>query len=193
MGRSSLFPVCTAALWLLTQPAPVEAHPIHTGGGEAHFNAATRRLEVSLAVFADDLETALTVKAGRPVTLEKTPAREIDAALLTYLKSSFQATSKTGLVQPLNWVGRGFEAPPAPALAPASIPAPTPPVDDTRVVLYFEIPLPDGMDGLTLKYHLLTETFPDQKNILLIHDGPRRTSLAFTASSPAKPVIFPHP
>lgn len=179
------------------------AHAVHTGSGEAHFNAVTRKLEVSLAVFADDLETSLSARAERALSLEKTSSKEFDAQLLAYLKSTFRVTSQTGAVQPLIWVGRGFE--PAPTPSPETAPAPAPgvpapipgtkpaPPDETLMMLYFEVALPEGLEGISIQYHLLTETFPDQKNILLIHDGPRRTSLAFTASSLAKPVIFPRP
>ena len=62
-----------AAAALLLATAGGHAHPIHTSVAEADYNGASGALEVSLRVFIDDFEAALSVHARKRLSLEKTP------------------------------------------------------------------------------------------------------------------------
>ncbi len=166
------------------------AHPVHISTGEGHFNAETKRMEVCLTVFADDLETLLSARAHRPVSLTKTPAADVDPLILACLKESFLVRNRHGDRQTLTWTGRKFE--PARAAAPAPSPAAAAP-PEACVLLFFEVALPEGTGGLTLQYHLLGDIFRDQKNLVQLHDGPRRAALAFSPVSPPRPVVFKAP
>ncbi|MDB6070376.1 MAG: hypothetical protein JWL81_1547 [Verrucomicrobiales bacterium] len=196
-------------------PQSAAAHPLHQASAEADYNPLAKTLEVSTAFYANDLEAALTQLAGRAVSLENTPPKDLDPQLQSLLKETFVLTNPAGATLPLTWVGKQFEPPPAPPPAPspaspqpalppaaapsAALPIPAAPAvaahpitpaagEERRMILFFQIPLPDGLAGHSLKFNTLTNLFPDQKNLIQIHRGPQRASLAFSPSSLAKPI-----
>lgn len=165
-------------------PPPAHAHPVHTSFAEATYNAETRSLEITVRVFTDDLVTALTRHAGRAVSLETTPAAELDALMLAYLQSTFVVKDSTGTAAPLRWVGWEFE--PRQESAPVA-PAGT---DDARTLLHFEAPLPTGVVGARLRHRVLCDLYDDQKNSLRVKHGPRRVTLGFYPDGGEKVVSF---
>lgn len=200
--------VILTSIFLLQSAA---AHPLHQASAEADYNPLAKTLEVSTAFYANDLEAALTQLAGRAVSLENTPPKDLDPQLQSLLKETFVLTNPAGATLPLTWVGKQFEPPPAP---PPALPQPAPPPaaapsallpspttsavaahsttaaagEERRMILFFQISLPDGLAGHSLKFNTLTNLFPDQKNLIQIHHGPQRASLAFSPSSSAKPI-----
>lgn len=138
------------------------AHPIHTSIAEADYNRSTKKLEVAARVFADDFEAALSAISAKKISLERTPAAEVDALTQRYLRERF-AVVPAGGDRPaaLTWIGR--------ELKDAS----------NEVWLYFELALPGGVDGMRVRHALLTELFSDQLNSVRLRDGPRQTTLVF--------------
>lgn len=185
---------CGAWLWLLgcLVVLPAAAHPVHTSFAEATYNAETRCLEITVRVFTDDLVAALTRHAGRVVSLEATPAAELDGLMLAYLNATFTVKSATGEPAPLSWVGWEFE--PRPENAATAVPAHAAPAqannDDSRILLHFEALLPSGVIGARLRHRVLCDLFEDQKNSIRVKDGPRRVTLGFYPDSGEKAVSF---
>lgn len=176
-----------------------KAHPLHQASAEAHYNPTAKTLEVSMALYVNDLETALTQRAGLPVNLDTTPAKELDGMLTALLKETFLLTNPEGSPFTLTWVGRQLEMPAAPSLSTS--PAPPPAADTTpasagpvpsepRLLLFFQFQLTGDPEAYRIKFSTLTHQFPDQKNLIQIHSGPRRAALAFSPSSLAKPITF---
>src|SRR5687768_4902575 len=73
------------------------AHPIHRSIAEADYNRTTQTLEVALRVFADDFEDALSAQAKKKISLEKTPAAELEALTHAYIAQRFVVKTADGV------------------------------------------------------------------------------------------------
>ncbi len=161
-------------LWItLTLATSAVAHPIHRSIAEADYNQATHTLEVALRVYADDFEAALSARTKRKISLEKTPAAEIDALAHRYVEETF--TIKTGDDAPttLHWIGRKLKD------------------AENELWLYFEVPLPGGVEGAKIRHAVLSDQFRDQLNSVLVRDGARKVTLVFLPTHTEKSVRFP--
>lgn len=158
---------------LFLLPVLAGAHPLHVSHAEADYNRETNRLEVALKVFADDFEARLSARAGHRVSLEKTPPVEFDALCRAYLAETFVVKSRDGAAQPLQWVGRELKD------------------AENRLWLYFEVALPDGVDGARLRHAVLTDEFSDQLNSVLVREAGRQVTLVFFPDRSEKTVVFP--
>ena len=157
---------------LVAAAPPLAAHAIHTSVAEADYNAATRRLEVSLRVFIDDFEAALSVHARRRLALATTPPAEFDAATRAYLTGAFTVRTPDGQLAPLVWVGREVRD------------------AENELWFHFEVPLPGGIEGCRVHHRALGEQFPTQINSVRVRDGERRVTLVFLARQTEKTVRF---
>ena len=148
------------------------AHPIHRSIAEADYSRATQTLEVALRVFADDFEAALSARAKRKISLEKTPAAEIDALAHAYLTETFTVKSSDGTAAVPRWVGRELKD------------------AENELWFYFEVSLPSGVEGARIRHAVLGEMFPDQLNSVLVRDADRKATLVFLPTHNEKPVRF---
>lgn len=160
MRKSSL-------ILLLSIAGMASAHELHSSTGEAEFKADPPRIEVSLTLFADDLELALMRRTERLLRFGTTPAAEIDKALKTYLTEHFIVHTTQGTRAPIQWLGHDASA--------ASLKGPNP-----EVGLYFEILLPNASSPCSLRHDLLAELFKDQEHLLRVKDGASTVTLRFS-------------
>ena len=164
----------TASLLLLT--AVAMAHDLHQSTGEAEYDAATKKLEVSLTFFSPDLELALIRFSERQISLHDPMPARADAVIKDYLKQAFVIKASKGTPAAMTWVGREFE----PAASP---------LDEERVTVYFEVALPSGLEGLGLTHTALHSCFADQMNLLSLRVGGMKTELRFTKANPTKTLL----
>ena len=164
--------VLSAILYLLAATC-LHAHSVHTSTAEAEHNAKTKKLEVSLTVFVSDLEVALVRQSEREMRIDKTPAVEFDAQIQVYLMKHFVVTDAAGKVAKMEWVGREMEE----ASAKSGDPA---------VVLFFEVEVPEGVKGQTLKHSVFHELFKDQMNLMQMRDGDKKIEIRFTSEHSSK-------
>lgn len=157
---------------LALAPRLLRAHPIHTSHAEADYNLQTQRLEIALRVFADDFAHALSVRAGKQLSLEKTPAAEFNAAAFAYVKEHFTVNLRRQSPLALTWVGR--------ELKDAA----------NELWFYFEIALPNGVEGIRVRHALLGESFADQLNAVRVKAGSRQTTLLFPPGQSERTVKF---
>lgn len=165
----ALIAVCLAGFFV----SGTHAHPIHTSFAEADYNSATKKLEVTLRVFADDFENALGQLAGAKISLEKSPRAEIDALTRAYLVSHFIVKTHGGSLAPQHWTGRELKD------------------ADNELWLYFEVELPTGVDGIRVDYLVLKSLHADQLNSLRVRDGSRSLTLIFPPAQGERTVRFP--
>lgn len=151
---------------LLLSGFRLQAHPVHQSQAHAEFNPKTQKLEVSLTVFINDLEQALTNRSGRKLFMDKTDAALFDKQVQLYLAETFVVKDATGKVAALEWLGREME-PDAEKSA------------DPEVTLFFELSLPQGLPGSTLRHTVFCEVFEDQSNLLRFTSGPKKTVWCF--------------
>lgn len=153
--------------------ACLHAHAVHTSTAEAEYNAKTKRLEVSLTVFISDLETALIRQSESEMRMDKVPPALFDTQVLAYLKKTFVVTDAAGKVAKMMWVGREMEKESEKSGDPA-------------VVLFFEVEMPGGVEGASLRCAVFGELFPDQVTMVHLQNGGHKTELRFLPSEATK-------
>jgi hypothetical protein len=82
-----------ATLFVAVTGASASAHPIHTTLTQISWNASARVAEVTVRVFADDLEAAERGAQG-------------DAAAFAFVRSSLVLADRAGRALPLAWRGQ---------------------------------------------------------------------------------------
>ncbi len=153
--------------------AAARGHEVRTSFAEADHRPEKGFLEVSIRVFADDFEAALAKRAGKPVSLAKTPPAEFDALAKAYLAEHFTVRSAAGQPALQRWVGRQL--------------------DDAanELWLFVEYPLAGDADGALIRHGLLRERFPNQLNSVLVRAGARAVTLVFFPDPRERTVRFP--
>ncbi len=155
----------------------LHAHSLHQSTAEAEYNPTTKKLEVSLTVFINDLETALIRQSEREMRIDKTPAAEFDAQIQAYLAKTFVVTDAAGKTAKIEWVGRELDAESAKS-------------GDPTVTLFFEIPLPDGFVDAKMRHSVFCEMFKDQVNLMQLRNSSQRVQLRFTNEEAIKMLVF---
>jgi len=154
------------------------AHTLHQSTTEAEYNPQTKKLEVSLTVFINDLELALIRQGERELRLDKTPAAEFNAQIQAYLAKTFVVTDAAGKAAKIEWVGRELDDDNAKTGDPA-------------VTLYFEMPLPAGLDGCFLHHAVFDDLFEDQTNLLQLRNTSQKIELRFVGGDATKALYHP--
>ncbi|GAB3201866.1 hypothetical protein ABID22_001337 [Pontibacter aydingkolensis] len=125
---------------------PALAHDFHTSITDIKYNPRTQALEVSLKVFTDDLEDAVSKFSKSKITYNSKSAeqqKQIYAYLQTRL--SFELTKG----KPLTYTLLGSEA------------------ETDAVWMYVEVPVKNAkLAQLYVKNAVLTELFSDQMNVV---------------------------
>ena len=151
----------------------LHAHSVHQSTAEAEYNPATRKLEVSLTVFINDLELALMRHSEKLLSFEKTPAEQFDQVIQDYLAGTFVLTDANGKPAALKWVGRETDAGSAKS-------------NDPAVTLYFEVPVPGDLAGCSLRHTVFGNIFKDQINLLHLKSGSQSLQLSFAHDDASK-------
>jgi len=136
-------------LFLFSASAVETEHPIHLSLCEVNLNPKTKKLEIGLKIFIDDLEDAIRLQ-GNPVIYIGTEKEKpiADSLIFDYILQRFQVTQGTSQLT-FDWVGKENSE------------------DLMAVWCYFESnKLPNLDQTLQFKNCLLMELFGDQKNIL---------------------------
>jgi hypothetical protein len=132
-------------------------HEFHSSLAEANYNPKTKSFEVSLRVFADDLERTLS-KFGNTKVRYGTLGQDFseDKVLISYLEKVFYFKNKQNNKIQLKYLGKKVE---------------------TEIILiYFEIPAKENPKGMTLFNTVMLEVFDDQFNIVNItYQGQKQT------------------
>jgi hypothetical protein len=133
------------------------AHKFYTSLARVEYNAEGKSLEVSLRVFADDLELALTRRAGRVISLDRT--KDADRLVLSYLRDTFEIKNRDGATKALKWVGMEVRAGVA--------------------LIYVEAEMPEGLSGARLRDQLLFELYEEQVNTVSVRYPGAKADLVF--------------
>ncbi len=155
---NSILPLllCVCAVSSFAPPVS-SAHTFHTSLMRLEYNAKEQLIEISVQVFAHDLETILSKRAGKNVRLDKSP---VAAALtLAYLQDTFTLKNRDGQTKTLAWVGMEAEA--------------------DAVMLYVETKMPEGIDGAQVRDHIFFDLLEDQINLVNTRYDGKRNDLVF--------------
>ena len=135
-------------------------HAYHASIAEMRYNGPQKQLEISLKVFTDDFEKALSRGQPAPVRLAA-PGPLPSARAAAYLRQQFVVKTAAGAPLGLQFLGMQAEK-------------------DSHW-LYCKVTLPRTMAGLQIRHAVLLDVFADQANILNLEAGGRKQSLLFRA------------
>lgn len=174
VGRSpmnrliSLF-LLLASLIALTSSKPTMAHDFHTSLTEVNYNPKTQSLEITIRVFTDDFERALTdINSNKPVNIKPTDL-STHPLILKYLRQHFALISPEKKPLLYDFLGKEIE------------------LDATW--LYIEIPNATNLRGYTIRNSILTELFDDQTNLLNLIYPDKKKSFVFDTKT--KSAVYP--
>ena len=123
-------------------------HDYHTSLTEINYNPKNKSLEVSLRLFTDDLELALTkLNGGKVITLES-QSELVEYLLELYIKKNFAIVSQNKEVKKIKYYGKEKEA--------------------EATWVYIEILDCAQIKDFTLFNTILIDLFSDQNNLVNI-------------------------
>ena len=145
-------------------------HKIHVSIAQLEYNQKSQSVEITLRVYTDDLENAVSQHSKRPVKIDPATAnkdKRVGEAILAYVRNSLELKSKSGSLVKLNWVRMEWQ------------------VD--MYWLYLEGRLPgasgnsNGLDGAQLRNKIFCDLFDDQVNIVNTKIHEKQVGLMFEA------------
>ena len=151
------FLLCGLALLGLGSAHPAR-HAYHASITELRYNAAGRQLELSIKVFTDDFEKALSKGQPAPVRLDA-PGPLVGILTSSYLTRTVAFRTSSGAALPLQFLGLQAEK--------------------DAYWLYCKVPLPQPMKSVQLRHTLLLDTFADQANVVNVEAGAKKSSALF--------------
>ena len=135
-------------------------HAYHSTITELRYNAAKKQLELSVKVFTDDFEKALS--QGQPTHVNLTEAGPRPLVLASaYLGRTLQVSTTAGA--PLQLQVLGMQA------------------ENDGYWFYCKVPLPGPVSGVKLRQAALLDAFSDQMNIVNIEANGQKKSALFRA------------
>ena len=144
-------------------------HDFHTSLTQMHFEAKAQTVEVSIRMFTDDLETALTREnGGKPVHLSG-PVKP-DQILEKYVRKHFIVADARRKQRTYTYLGYEQEA-------------------DAHWV-YLEMPASgaDTFRNIVIKQDILMDLFEDQVNLINIQYNQQKKTLVFRNNQPVQAV-----
>ena len=151
--------VALILLFPLAGAAPA-LHAYHSTITELRYNAAKKQLELSVKVFTDDFEKALS--QGQPTHVNLTEAGPRPLVLASaYLARTLQVSTTAGA--PLQLQVLGMQA------------------ENDGYWFYCKVPLPGPVSGVKLRQAALLDAFSDQMNIVNIEANGQKQSALFRA------------
>ena len=144
-------------------------HDFHTSLSEIKYNPKEKSLEISIRVFTDDFEKALTqLNNGQKVPINSNDTKS-DAIIEKYLLRHFALISPAKQLKSFNYIGKELEG------------------DATWI--YLEIPNSQTLTEYIFLNDILLEQFADQTNLVNIFYPNQKKTIIF--SSKNKTDIWP--
>lgn len=144
-------------------------HEFHASVTKMEYNAKERAFEISIRVFTDDFEKALSAASNSRVVLDKDrPSPNLDSIIEKYLQAHFGYQTPQKQPKPFKYVGYEIEA-------------------DAHW-LYVEMPYAESFKGGVLKQNVLMELFDDQVNMVNVQYQGQKKTFVFRKSQPVQPI-----
>ncbi len=133
-----------------------------------HYNAKDRAFEISVRVFTDDLETALTrANNGQKIRVDAANANPV---IERYIRSHFSFIAADKQRRTFSYVGHETEG-------------------DAQWI-YLEMPFSGSFTGGLLQQSVLTEVFSDQTNLVNLQVGGQKKTFVFRQNQPVQALAF---
>lgn len=157
-----------AGLLLFSLSGSRPAHDFHASVTQMQYDPKEKTFEISVRVFTDDLEKALSQEINAPVHLTKDS--KSDVIIEEYVRAHFAYVTPQKLTKPIQYVGHDVEA-------------------DANWI-YLEMPNAESFRGGSLKQSMLIETFDDQVNLVNIHYLGQKKTFVYRKNQPVQDVSF---
>jgi hypothetical protein len=137
-------------------------HDFHTSITEMRYNPKEKSFEISLRVFTDDLEKALSATNQNKKFIVDNNDKN-DAFVEAYVKRNFVVINTKNQKPSINYIGKEKEG------------------DATWI--YLEMPVNEGISGSKIQNNVLIDMFEDQTNIVNIFVQNQKKSYLFTVKN----------
>ncbi|MFN2453043.1 MAG: DUF6702 family protein [Pyrinomonadaceae bacterium] len=164
--KAILLPLVFACAVALNLNPKAAAHTFHTSLMRLEYNRQEQLVEISIQVFAHDLETVLSKRAGKNIRLDKSP--DAAARTLAYLQDAFTLKNRDNQTKTLAWVGMETKA--------------------DAVMLYVETKMPEGLSGAQVRDQIFFDLLQDQINLINVRYDGKHTDLVFKPGDGFKPL-----
>lgn len=161
----------TFFLSLLCLTASRPLHEFHASVTKMEYNPKERVFEISMRIFTDDFEKALSAASNTRVVLDESPgqtAGKNDPLIEKYVLSHFSYVTPQKQTKPVRYVGHEVEA-------------------DANW-LYLEMPFAEAFRGGILKQNILMELFDDQVNMVNVQYQGQKKTFVFRKNQPVQPI-----
>ena len=162
---SSVRTLCLCVLTFFLSSAH-RAHDFHASVTQMQYNPKDRAFEISIRVFTDDLEKALTQLSGTKVDLG--PNDKNDPLIEKYIRAHFSHISPQKQPKSFQYIGHEIEA-------------------DANW-LYLEMPYAEGFKGGLLKQNILMDMFDDQVNMVNVSYQGQKKTFVFRKDQPVQEI-----
>lgn len=161
-----MFKFISIGLLLFSLSSGRPAHDFHASVTQMQYNQAEKTFEISVRMFTDDLEKALSQELGKPVRLSG--GQKTDAILEKYIRAHVAYVTPQRQPKVINYVGHEVEA-------------------DANWI-YLEMPCSEAFRGGLLKQNVLMEAFDDQVNMVNIQYLGQKKTFVFRKNQPVQDV-----
>ncbi len=147
---------------------PLTLHDFHASVTQMQYNPKEKSFEISMRIFTDDFEKALSAASGSKVKLDANDKN--DPLIEKYILSHFTYVNPQKQPKPVKYVGHEIEA-------------------DANW-LYLEMPYTEPFRGGLLKQNVLMELFDDQVNMVNIQYQGQKKTFVFRKNQPTQDVTI---
>ncbi|MBO0939417.1 hypothetical protein J2I47_22905 [Fibrella sp. HMF5335] len=149
--------------------SPSIIHPFHTSLTQMEFDPQRQTFEISLRLFTDDFETALTKENGGKSVHLNTSQKQ-DKLVEQYVRKHFAVANADRKLNPITYVGYEQEA-------------------DAQWI-YLEMPYSAKTQNIFIKQDILIELFTDQVNLVTIQLNQVKKTVVFRNNQPVQAVTI---
>ncbi len=142
-------------------------HEFHASVTKMEYNAKEQVFEISMRIFTDDFEKALSLASNSKVNLSEASGRATDKndpLIEQYIQAHFRFLTPQKQPKPVKYVGHEVEA-------------------DANW-LYLEMPFAEPFRGGTLKQDVLMDAFDDQVNMVNVKYQSQKKTFVFRKNQP---------
>ncbi|WP_332368958.1 DUF6702 family protein [Spirosoma telluris] len=154
---------------LIISTASRPAHDFHASVTQMQYNAKEHTFEISIRIFTDDFEKALSAAANTRVNLDA-PGDKNDPLIEKYIHAHFSYVNPQKQTKSVKYIGHEVEA-------------------DANW-LYLEMPYTEPFRGGLLKQNALMELFDDQVNMVNVQYQGQKKTFVFRKNQPVQDISF---